>query len=564
MMIIKKSLKNMLVSTISLYLLPTLVLGGTYLLYETKPLPTTYQYENALQEAAKAPHIAKLTISPTISYSCTGDNSLRKITHTIQLLSESKTNKGLVINLLPLDKAIDDETLKEILLSVFVHYTILKDALEAYKEKTKRKIIVHVTNRLHGCCLFILAIADQVILDTTTILKHTEEETLQWIASCKENNNSFIERLKEIHKASKAQEKNTDCSEMLERLQSHCQRTLHAGDYKVRIDPKEEEKLLNEYCSAIRDAITTLAQKRGQFPPLPNLKDIEQEQSKSNDKKESNKAVLAVWEQWKQSLCTYLADYGSGKRPEEVEAYIKVQIEQVPIIDLNPCINDKHTLEYTPQNRNAHRRTEACFETIIISGKIDSTLVKKIRPLIQSVHCDPNIKGVIIIWDSPGGEDLPAKALLRLLKKLDAAKPIIHVAALCTSAAYLLAAGTGVKLTAYRKALLGSIGVRVDVDIMFFYRYDAVKVKKYIEKIRQWMIQVIAQNRAKILGVNQKAYRQKLNDTEARTYIATRAEEEQLIDEIGTLKSAIDALKSYTGLDLPVYYSEDETQPINA
>ena len=520
MIIIEKSLKNMVPSIVSFYLLTTLVLGGSYLLYATKPLPTTYEYEKALQEAIQSSHIAKLTISPTISYGGTGDNSLRKITHTIQLLSESKTNKGLVIDLAPCDKARKDEQ-EELERLGFVNYTILKDALQAYKAKTNRKIIVHVTNRLAVPFLIILAIADQVILDTTTISENTYDHFFLDIALYTDPvfSNNIVAYILTVNQKK-------DSKDTIE---------LYAGDYKLGDDPKEAKKRHNEFKSAIGVAVTRFEKIRGPFPAISS----------------------------KQSLCTYLADYGSGKRPEEVEAYIKAQIEQVPIIDLNPCVNGKHTLEYTPQNRSAHRRTEACFETIMISGEIDPTLVKKISPLIQSVHCDPNIKGVIIVWDSPGGEVPSVKQLLRLLQKLDAAKPIIHVATFqCVSGAYLLAAGTGKYLTAYPNAQLGSMGARCELDLPITYT-DMENTRQSLEETRQWMIQVIAQNRAKILGVNQKAYRQKLSDTEARTYIATRAEEEQLIDEIGTLQNAIDALKAYTGLDLPVYYSENETQLIN-
>lgn len=527
-------------SIASLYLLTTLVLGGTYLLYETKDLPTTYQYENALMEATQAPHIAKLTISPTISYGGTGDNSLRKITHAIQLLSESKTNKGLVIDLAPCDETIDNETVKALELFGFVNYTILKDELDAYKEKTNRKIIVHVTKRLAVPFLLILAIADQVILDTTTIVENTTEEVFSAIALSTDKSAIYIVQMQEENKKDTIQ--------------------LKAGKYKLKNDREESEKILNEYKSGTRAAIRSFEEKsKASFPRLANLQ-----------YEEIDEAARTAW---KQSLCTYLEDYGSGKRPEEVEAYTKGQIEQVRIIDLHPCINDNYTPAYTPQQRNAHRRTEACFETIMISGDIDDTLVNKIKPLIQSVHCDPKIKGVIIVWDSSGGKVPSAKALLRLLKKLDAAKPIIHVAtSTCASGAYLLAAGTGVKLTAYHEAQLGSIGAKVacklNIDNLTLRNLAKInealaQEQQALEETRQWLIQVIAQNRAKILGVNQQAYRQKLSDTEARTYIATRAEEEQLIDKIGTLEDAIDALKAYTGLDLPVYYSENEAQPID-
>ncbi|MEM9569800.1 MAG: S49 family peptidase, partial [Bacteroidota bacterium] len=523
------------VSIASLYLLTMLVLGGTYLLYETKHLPTSYEYEKALQKVTKTPHIAKLTIYPTISYGGTGDNSLRKITHTIQLLSESNTNKGLVIDLAPCDQAIGYEIVQNVELCAFSHYIILKNALQAYKDKTNRKIIVHVTKSLAVPFLFILAIADQIILDTKTMLDNTNIKTFASIANYTSPEDSLLK---------------VCTGNLILPIQ------LFEGKYKVKNDPKEMEKVHNAYQKAMRTAITCFEQTRDRYPfPL-------------YIKQKSSRIANDYEDLWMRSLCTYLEDYGSGKQPEEVVAYIKTQIEHVPIIDLNRYINDRCTPEYTPQNRNAHRRTEACFETIMISGEINTRLVKKIRPLIQSVHYDPNIKGVIIVWDSPGGEVSPTKVLLHLLKKLNVAKPIIHVAtSQCASGAYLLAAGTGEQLIAYPNASLGSIGVMADltnVPLSLKSLEEIAKIQEKLAQTRQWMIETIAQNRAKRLGINQKIYRQKLYDTEARLYIATRAQEEQLIDRIGTLQDAIDVLKEQTKLDLPVYYSDNETKRINA
>ncbi|MEM9569791.1 MAG: hypothetical protein AAF900_02505, partial [Bacteroidota bacterium] len=341
MIIIEKSLKNMRVSIASLYLLTMLVLGGTYLLYETKHLPTSYEYEKALQKATKTPHIAKLTIYPTISYGGTGDNSLRKITHTIQLLSESNTNKGLVIDLAPCDQAIASQIVQHLELCGFSHYIILKNALQAYKDKTNRKIIVHVTKRLAVPFFFILAIADQIILDTKTMLENTDVKIFIEIANYTNPEDTPW---------------NVCTGNPILPIQ------LFEGKYKVKADPKEIEKIHNAYQKAMCTAIAAIKKiRRELFPHWVSP-------PKNNNEEQNHIDFLNAWIAWKRSLCTYLEDYGSGKQPEEVVAYIKAQIEHVPIIGLNRYINDRCTPEYTPQNRNTHRRTEACFETIMISG----------------------------------------------------------------------------------------------------------------------------------------------------------------------------------------------------
>lgn len=105
-------------------------------------------------------------------------------------------------------------------------------------------------------------------------------------------------------------------------------------------------------------------------------------------------------------------------------------------------------------------------------------------------------------------------------------------------------------------AQVGSIGARRSLigNESDEYKKEA---QKSVQKTREAFASLVASKRAHVVGMPKKAYEKLLLDTEARYYIASRALEEKLIDEVGDLEDAIAAMRQEIGdPNCPLYYHE--------
>lgn len=90
-----------------------------------------------------------------------------------------------------------------------------------------------------------------------------------------------------------------------------------------------------------------------------------------------------------------------------------------------------------------------------------ATNVDALREAVQAATIDQDIKAALFVIDSPGGAVAGAYELASAIAKLSATKPTgAYIAELGASAAYLAASQAG-RVTAYRTAVVGSIGTRM-------------------------------------------------------------------------------------------------------
>jgi signal peptide peptidase SppA len=179
---------------------------------------------------------------------------------------------------------------------------------------------------------------------------------------------------------------------------------------------------------------------------------------------------------------------------------------------------------------------------------------------LQRSDANPNIKGIILNIDSPGGEGFAAMEFSRLVKAIQ--KPIIaFIDDLSASAAYWITASTDWVVANSKAARIGSIGTYVTLaDYEEFYKqkgirlveiyadkstdknkayYDAIKkgdfslIKQDVNKFNEIFLQSVAVSRNEEINPDQKIWGTgKLFDAEDAIKIG-------LIDEIATWEDTI-------------------------
>lgn len=101
----------------------------------------------------------------------------------------------------------------------------------------------------------------------------------------------------------------------------------------------------------------------------------------------------------------------------------------------------------------------ADFFTAISGGATYEGIAKD----LNMAAADPNIRSMLMFWDTPGGEVNGCAELAAMIHSIGAKKPIeSYVGGSCCSAGYWLASATS-RITIGSTAMLGSIGVRLGV-----------------------------------------------------------------------------------------------------
>ncbi|MGH2342052.1 signal peptide peptidase SppA [Segnochrobactraceae bacterium EtOH-i3] len=96
---------------------------------------------------------------------------------------------------------------------------------------------------------------------------------------------------------------------------------------------------------------------------------------------------------------------------------------------------------------------------ITISGVIAEN--RRLQTMIREIRDSPEVRGVVVAIDSPGGTTSGGEALYDALRDLSAHKPTVAVAStIATSAGYLVALATD-RIVTRRNTITGSIGVLV-------------------------------------------------------------------------------------------------------
>lgn len=213
---------------------------------------------------------------------------------------------------------------------------------------------------------------------------------------------------------------------------------------------------------------------------------------------------------------------------------------------------------------NAPRNSIAILNVIDVVSKYDTdcgpsgTITK--GNLLQRADANPDIKGIILNIDSPGGEGFAAREFSRIVKTTQ--KPIIaFVDDLSASAAYWITAATDYAVANSNVARIGSIGTYVTLaDYEEFYKqkgirlleiyadkstdknkayYDAIKngdfslIKEDINKFNEIFLQSVSEMRNGKINPDQKIW------GTGKLFDGDYALEIGLIDDISTWEDTI-------------------------
>jgi len=216
------------------------------------------------------------------------------------------------------------------------------------------------------------------------------------------------------------------------------------------------------------------------------------------------------------------------------------------------------------------------LSTIKIEGQIAN--IDKILTQIESASLDSNIKGVLLQVDSPGGALAPSIELSMAIKRLNELKPVIaYAGGSMTSGSYYASIWTK-KIIANPGAFIGSIGIL----------FQAPNIKQLADKLgiteqiitageykqmgtftREWT----TKERAGLKELIGDAYELFITDVanarglkkedakefaNARVFIAQKAKNRGLIDEVGSLYIAQRELEKISGVDFPIWKKPSE------
>ena len=193
---------------------------------------------------------------------------------------------------------------------------------------------------------------------------------------------------------------------------------------------------------------------------------------------------------------------------------------------------------------------------------------------------DPNIKGVLINIDSPGGEMSASVAISDAIKELSTLKPIIaYASGTMASGSYYAGIGAN-KIYANRASFIGSIGVIMqtpnteELAKKIGISTQVVKAGEFKEAgtfTRSWN----SDERAALQGLVDKSYELFTSDVanargldlnsskqwaNARVFLAQQALNLGLIDGIMSINSAKKELEILSGVATPIWYEAPMVQ----
>ncbi|WP_144665801.1 signal peptide peptidase SppA [Campylobacter jejuni] len=218
----------------------------------------------------------------------------------------------------------------------------------------------------------------------------------------------------------------------------------------------------------------------------------------------------------------------------------------------------------------------ANLERIDLKGEIfDSSAV--LEKIINAKN-DSNIKGVLFVIDSPGGAFAPSMELALAIKDLKIKKPVlVYASGTMASGSYLAGVGAN-KILANPASFIGSIGVIMQgADLSGLANKFGVKeqtvqagefksagtfARAWSENERNFLQGLINQSydlftsfvaKERVLDLNKKD-----QWANARVFLAAKAKELGLIDELSNYENAKKELEKLANVSNPVWKEEDK------
>ncbi|EJW9150136.1 signal peptide peptidase SppA [Campylobacter jejuni] len=218
----------------------------------------------------------------------------------------------------------------------------------------------------------------------------------------------------------------------------------------------------------------------------------------------------------------------------------------------------------------------ANLERIDLKGEIfDSSAV--LEKIINAKN-DSNIKGVLFVIDSPGGAFAPSMELALAIKDLKVKKPVlVYASGTMASGSYLAGVGAN-KILANPASFIGSIGVIMQgADLSGLANKLGIKeqtiqagefksagtfARAWNENERNFLQGLIDQSYDLFTGFVAKERALDLNKKDqwanARVFLAAKAKELGLIDELSNYENAKKELEKLANVSNPVWKEEDK------
>lgn len=218
----------------------------------------------------------------------------------------------------------------------------------------------------------------------------------------------------------------------------------------------------------------------------------------------------------------------------------------------------------------------ANLERIDLKGEIfDSSAV--LEKIINAKN-DSNIKGVLFVVDSPGGAFAPSMELALAIKDLKIKKPVlVYASGTMASGSYLAGVGAN-KILANPASFIGSIGVIMQgADLSGLTNKLGIKeqtiqagefksagtfARAWNENERNFLQGLIDQSYDLFTGFVAKERALDLNKKDqwanARVFLAAKAKELGLIDELSNYENAKKELEKLANVSNPVWKEEDK------
>ncbi|HEB9917069.1 TPA: signal peptide peptidase SppA [Campylobacter jejuni] len=218
----------------------------------------------------------------------------------------------------------------------------------------------------------------------------------------------------------------------------------------------------------------------------------------------------------------------------------------------------------------------ANLERIDLKGEIfDSSAV--LEKIINAKN-DSNIKGVLFVIDSPGGAFAPSMELALAIKNLKIKKPVlVYASGTMASGSYLAGVGAN-KILANPASFIGSIGVIMQgADLSGLANKLGIKeqtiqagefksagtfARAWNENERNFLQGLIDQSYDLFTGFVAKERALDLNKKDqwanARVFLAAKAKELGLIDELSNYENAKKELEKLANVSNPVWKEEDK------
>jgi protease IV len=197
---------------------------------------------------------------------------------------------------------------------------------------------------------------------------------------------------------------------------------------------------------------------------------------------------------------------------------------------------------------------------------------------IQKAKIDKNIKGVMVVVNSPGGAVAPSVELAYAIKELKEIKPVVVYASGVIASGSYYASIWADKIIANPGSMVGSIGVIMQgvntEELMekIGISTQTVKAGKYKESgtpTRKWtefeekQLQSVIDDTYNmfITDVSNARKLDVKNHTQfadARIFTSSQAKEVGLVDEVATISFAQDTLVTLSKVETPIWSKEDK------